>query len=435
MATQAPLFVLSLGLLAFPLQAQDAGPEWPQFHGPDGNSIVGPIDSKFAWGEDGPKVHWKVEVEKGFGGPAIRDGQVFVLDRDSGKAEGLRVFDLKTGEELWRCDYESKGRVGFPGSRCVPSVSESMVFVTGCRGEITAIDRESHEIAWQYHCRDFGGEQPTFGWSHSALLVGDAVIVSPLGEEVGLVAFDGESGEELWVSEPLGYSHSSPVLLNLNGMDQVLFMSTPNPGSGRNQSAPCTMSGLDPEDGSIIWQYSMTLTGLTIPGPVKIDEERLFVTGGYRGGSALLKFAVKDGEYSFEELFRIERGAQVHKPVLFEEHLYYIVNENWNARRDRRKEGGLLCLGLDGKERWRTADDPYLGRGNMFLAGDKLVIQDGNNGTLRIVPASPEGFAPIAEASLYGFDDRRDHQVWAPMAYSNGMLIMRSQDEMLCVEL
>ena len=435
MASPVSLSLLPLAFLVVPLHAQDAGPEWPQFHGPAGTAIIGPIDSDFAWGADGPKVRWRVPVEKGFGGPAIRDGKVFLLDREPGSDEGLRVLELATGKELWRCDYESKGRVGYPGSRCVPSVSESMVFVTGGHGEITAIDRESHAVAWQFHCRDFGGEQPIFGWSHSPLLVGDAVIVSPLGNDVGLVAFDAETGEELWVSDPLGYSHSSAVLLNLNGQDQVLFMSTPNPGSGRNQAAPCTMTALDPEDGSTIWQYNLTLTGLTIPGPVKIDEERLFVTGGYRGGSVLLKFSEKDGDYSFEELFRIERGAQVHRPVLFEEHIYYIVNENWNDRRNRRKEGGLLCLGLDGKERWRTADNPYMGRGNLFLAGDKLIIQDGYNGTLRIVPASPEAYAPIAEASLFGFDDTRDHQLWAPMAYSNGLLIMRSQDEMLCVEL
>ncbi|MFT7677450.1 MAG: outer membrane protein assembly factor BamB [Planctomycetota bacterium] len=435
MRTQALLCLLSFAPLSLTVQAQDLGPEWPQFHGPNGTSMIGPIDSDFAWGEAGPKVHWKVAVEKGFGGPAIRDGKVFVMDREPGGGEGLRVYDLTSGEALWRCAYESKGRVGFPGARCVPTVSESMVFLTGGHGEITAISRESHEVVWQFHCRDFGGEQPIFGWSHSPLLYGDAVIVSPLGEDVGLVAFDAESGEELWVSDPLGYSHSSPTMLNLDGMDQVLFMSTPNPGSGRDQAAPCTMTGLDPEDGSIIWQYNLTLTGLTIPGPIKIDEERLFVTGGYRGGSVLLKFAVEDGEYSFEELFRIERGAQVHKPVRFEEHLYYIVNENWNDSRSRRKEGGLLCLSLDGEEVWRTADDPYLGRGHMILAGDKLIIQDGYNGTLRIVPASPEGFAPIAEASLFGFDDNRDHQLWAPMAYSNGLLIMRSQDEMICVEL
>jgi outer membrane protein assembly factor BamB len=435
MARQVSLQLLFIGLIALSAQAQDAGPEWPQLHGPNGTSTIGPIDSDFSWGEDGPEVLWMEPVQEGFGGPAIRDGQVFLLDRSRGEGEALRALDLATGEELWRCVYESEGRVSFPGARCVPTVSESMVFVTSSVGEISAVNRESHELAWQLHCRDFGGEQPIFGWSHSPLLVEGAVIVSPLGQDVGLVALDAETGDELWVSEAIGYSHSSPVLLNLKGRDQVLFMSTPNPGSGRDVSAPCTMTAFDPVDGAILWQHALTLTGLTIPGPIKIDEERLFVTGGYRGGSVLLKFTEKEGKYTFEELFRIERGAQVHQPVLFEDHIYYIVNENWNDRRNRRTEGGLLCLGLDGKERWRTKDSPYMGRGNLFLAGDKLVIQDGYNGTLRIVPANPKGFEPIAEANIFGIEDDRDHQLWAPMAYSAGKLIMRSQSEMLCVEL
>ncbi|MFT7485609.1 MAG: hypothetical protein ACI9F9_001459 [Candidatus Paceibacteria bacterium] len=36
---------------------------------------------------------------------------------------------------------------------------------------------------------------------------------------------------------------------------------------------------------------------------------------------------------------------------------------------------------------------------------------------------------------MFGIEDDRDHQLWAPMAYSAGKLIMRSQSEMLCVEL
>ena len=70
-----------------------------------------------------------------------------------------------------------------------------------------------------------------------------------------------------------------------------------------------------------------------------------------------------------------------------------------------------------------------------MLAGDKLIVQDGDNGTLRVVAADPAGYVQVAEANVFGIDDDSDGQMWAPMAVSNGLLVMRSQDEMLCVRL
>ena len=94
-----------------------------------------------------------------------------------------------------------------------------------------------------------------------------------------------------------------------------------------------------------------------------------------------------------------------------------------------------MCLTLDGKEQWRTKDAPFFGRGNAILAGDHLVIQDGFNGTLRVAQATQDGYRQVAEANLFGIGDRKDHQMWAPMALAGQLLLLRSQDTLLCVEL
>ena len=68
-----------------------------------------------------------------------------------------------------------------------------------------------------------------------------------------------------------------------------------------------------------------------------------------------------------------------------------------------------------------------------MLVGDHLLIQDGFSGVLRVVRATPEGYEQVAEANLFGIDDTRDHQMWSPMALAEGCLLMRSQDQLLCV--
>lgn len=423
---------LSLGLLT----AQSPATDWPQFQGPDRTGTVAAIASDFDWSAEGPAVLWMSEVQAGYGGMAVKDGVVYVLDRQSGQGDLMRAIDLESGEGLWDSFYEAPGRVNFPGSRCVPTVYGEHVFTLGVFGHVTCFDREDGEIVWQVDMTEvYGGEQPVFGWSGSPLVYDGTLVMTVLGRDIGLVAVEAETGEELWVTESVGYSHSTPVLLNLLGEKQLVFLSHANPATGQDQAAPTTISAFDPEDGIPLWSTETMLTRLPVPGPVQIDDERFFLTGGYRAGSTMMKIQKKGADYAFEELFHIDRGAQVHLPVLHGEHLYLIVNENWNDPRARRQEGGLLCLSLDGEEVWRTADDPYLGRGNLFLAGDHLIVQDGYNGTLRVVPASPKGYAPIAEVNVFGVEDERDHNMWAPMALTGNYLLMRSQEELLCLEL
>ena len=80
-----------------------AGPaaDWPQFGGPEGNFTSPETGLARSWPEGGPKVLWSAKAGKGFGGPAIRDGQVHLLER-VGKQDVLRCFDLLTGKELFK---------------------------------------------------------------------------------------------------------------------------------------------------------------------------------------------------------------------------------------------------------------------------------------------------------------------------------------------
>jgi len=411
--------------------------DWPQFGGPNGDHRVAALDTKFDWTEgSGPKVLWRTATGPGFGGAAVQGCEVFLLDCELGESDILRVFDLKSGAEKWSCAYEAKGRVGFPGPRCVPAVTADAVYTSGPLGNATCYDRATHAIRWEEHLREtYEGEDPGFGFSSSPLVIGDLVIFSALGENVGLVALDRKTGEERWVSEGVGFSHSTPALLNLHGEPQLVILGTGTQPSGNDEAAPMGMASIDPKDGSTKWRNEITLTRLPIPRAVQVDERRVFVTGGYRGGSTLLSIDKKDGKYSFAELFHSERGAQVHAPLLRGDCLYLLVNENSTDPRPKRAEGGLMCIGLDGKERWRTGEDPNFGRGNALLAGEHLLIQDGFDGTLRVVRAKPERFELVAEAKLFPDNGSRDGQMWAPMALSGSHLLLRSQEELLCVQL
>lgn len=96
--------------------------DWPQYLGPNRNDISAQKGILRTWPQQGPEVLWTVGVGVGFGGPVVKGGKVYLLDRDDKVGDKLRCFDLSSGKELWNFGYEAPGSVQFPGSRSVPTL-------------------------------------------------------------------------------------------------------------------------------------------------------------------------------------------------------------------------------------------------------------------------------------------------------------------------
>ena len=430
------LYTLAATALLTLASPPNDGGDWPQYLGPDRTGVAPWPTETFEWPSDGPSTVWRVPIGAGFGGVAIADGEVFLFDHEKNGGDVLRVFDLETGEELWAAGYEQLGRLNYDGSRTVPTVVGRRVFTSSGFGPVVCFDRDEQDLIWMVDVgEELGGEAPMYGWCVHPVVVGDMVIAGPLGATTGLVALDQETGEVRWRTGHLGFSHSAPALVQFAGQEQLLFNTCPKLGSGRDAPAPATIWSIDPANGETLWKHELSLSRLPIPPPVVVDENRLFVTGGYRAGSALLRAERSDdGAMAISEDFRSTRGAQIHAPIVFGSHVYVLVNENWTESRRNRDEGGLVCFDLKGEEMWRTGADPNFGRGGMVQVADTLLIQDGSKGDLVAVRATPEGYEELGRFEPFQIE-RRDGQLWAPPAVSGTRILMRSQSELVCVEL
>ena len=74
------------------------------------------------------------------------------------------------------------------------------------------------------------------------------------------------------------------------------------------------------------------------------------------------------------------------------------------------------------------------GRGSMILADGKLIVRDSYAGKLYLVAPSPEGYRQLAVANPFNHE-RGDRKQWAPLAISMGLLIIRDEREMKCLDL
>lgn len=398
--------------------------DWSQFQGENRDGTSSETGLLRAWPEGGPKELWTIPLGAGYGGPAVRDGEVYVLDRVEGR-DILRCLDLATGREQWNYGYDAPGNVGHDGSRTTPTVDDQYVYSVGMMGHFLCVDRKTHKPVWEKNLlKDFGIRRTRWGVAQSPSLYDDLVIVAAHSPDAYVVACKRKNGKLVWQSEGLGvFGYSTPIMVTLDGVDQIVMAGTCRKGGG----SPGRVAGLSVDKGQVLWSYDGWQCYIAIPYPTVLPDDRLFITGGYEAGTAMIQVKRTGKDFEAKELFTTaECGSQIHQPLLFENHLY--INSNSNERQD-----GLMCMTLDGEIRWRTKDTPgapMFERGNLLLVDGMIVALDGKTGVLHLVEPSPEGYKELARTPMLG-----GKEIWAPMALADGKLVLRDQGQMKCLDL
>jgi outer membrane protein assembly factor BamB len=395
--------------------------DWPWIYGPRKDNTSDQRGLLRTWPEAGPKVLWTVPMGLGFGGPAVSNGKVYLLDRNEEVGDKLRVLDLSSGKELWSFAYDAPGSFMFAGSRTTPTVDGEHVYTSGPLGDLYAINTTTRKPVWHKNIwKDFGGgELPRWAVVQNPLIHGNLLIVAPQTSQAGVVAYDKLTGDLKWKSAPLSGTagYVSPSIVKVGGEDH-LVMVTAAVGRGRT-ARDGSVNGLDPLSGKVLWTYTNWQCAIPVPQPVDAGEGRMLITGGYGAGTAMIKIQKKaDGTFGVTELFKNpDFGAHTQPPILLKDHFYshYTINE---------RSDGLVAMSLDGQIKWKTDQQPAFVRGGSILADGLLLTTDGST-KLYLVEPNPTGFKPLASAVVLEQGDN-----WAPLALVDGKLLIRGQKEL-----
>jgi len=419
--------------------------DWPQYLGPARNSTSPEKGLLRSWPEKGPEVLWTVAVGIGYGGPVVKDGKVYLLDRDDKVGDNLRCLDLTNGNGLWNFAYDAPGRVMFPGSRSVPIVDGHHVYSCGPYGDLYCMDTNTHKPVWNKNVwKDFGGDRiPIWAITQCPLIYGDLLVLASQAPDAGVVAYDKLTGDVRWKTPNLGNeSYASPSVVKIDGEDHVVMViSSTNPIGHRE--LPQTLGnvvGIEPLTGKILWEYDKWRCHISVPSAVDAGENRVLVVGGYELGATMIKVEKKtDGSYGTTELFTSEEfGDQTKPPILHNDHFY--AQYGTNSRRD-----GLVCMSMDGQIKWSTRRSPDFNKGSMILVDGLILATDGRK-TLHLIEPDPSGFKALASAEVLGEGGTGSGsdplasrvggstQNWAPLALSDGKLLIRDQTRMKCVQ-
>ena len=388
--------------------------DWPQFGGPQGNLVSPETGLMKQWPADGPRECWSVDLGPGFGGAAVHDGEVFILDREPAVRDILRCLDLQTGRELWRYQYAAEGKLSFPGSRSHPAVDKDAVYILSPFGELRCVSRSSHKPVWTRNIlKTFGGKQPHWAFSQSPALYGDTVIVVPATGKAGMVAYKKATGERAWKSEPFGgkMGYGSAMPATIDGVDQFLA------ATGNR------VVGVEAATGTILWSNSDWTCKTPCSGPAYLKNGLVLMTGGYGAGSIMVRAKKQGAAFTSSTVFKtMECNSQIRQPILVGDHVY--LNGN-----DKSKKYGLMCMTLDGTVKWQTGRDPGFDWGGLLYADGMIYTVDGTKGDLVMVQPDPDAYREIGRANFLS-----GKQQWATIAISDGKILLRDQTALKCVD-
>ena len=403
--------------------------EWTDWRGPNRDAVWNEngIVEKFQSAEIPHK--WSVEIGAGYSGPTVSIGKVYVMDllNDPKQTEGVLCFDEQTGEKIWEYRYECEySGVGYPaGPRASVVIDDGKAYSLGTMGHLYCFNADNGEVIWEKDLNErYEINMPIWGIASTPLIVDEKIVVHVSGSSNAcVVAFNKNSGEEIWRNLDDRAGYSAPVIIEKNGV-RVIVNWTEH-----------SLSGLNPETGAIYWRFPWeTGSGMSIATPVLYDDY-IFVSAFY-SGSLLVKLGndYKTAEKVWQREGESERKTDalhcvMNTPVIINDYIYGVDSY-----------GELRCLELlTGNRVWENQTAVKRDRWaniHFIQNGDKIWMFN-EQGELLITKLSSDGFTEICRTKLIE-PTRKQHPrgvTWSHPAFANKHVFIRNDNKLVCADL
>ena len=379
---------------------------WPGFRGPGRNSVIPGVRIKTDWAESPPIEMWRRPIGPGWGSFAVA-GDLIYTQEQRGADEIVACYNVTSGKPVWRHRdpvrfWESNAGAG---PRATPTLSGGRVYSMGATGLVNALDAGTGAKIWSRDAAaDTGEEVPMWGFSGSPLVVGDTVIVAVSGR---LIAYDALTGKQRWMGPPEGAGYSSPHLMTIDGVDQVLLM------RGKRTTS------VAPADGTVLWEHSGEPSVSIVQPAQTSDGDVLIAHGDGMGTGGIRRVAVAHGSggWTLQERWD-SRGL---KPYFND----FVVHKGHAFGFD----GSILsCIDLqDGTRKWKGG---RYGNGQMVLLAEQdLLLVISEEGELALVKATPDQFTEVTRFKVI------EGKTWNHPVLVGNILLVRNGEEMAAFRL
>lgn len=415
--------------------------DWPQWLGPNRNSVWKETGIVEKFPESGLKVKWRVPVSLGYSGPAVAAGRVYVTDyvREAGEltnnpaerkrltgTERVLCLDAADGKLVWEHSDPVTYQISYPsGPRTTPTVADGKVYTLGAEGLLLCLDADQGKVVWSRQLKnDYKTESPIWGFCGAPLVDGQKLICLVGGEGSVAVAFDKNTGRELWKALSASESgYCPPSILEAAGKRQLMIWTADS------------LNSLDPESGSVYWTQPLKPSyGMSIAIP-QVHGDYLFASGIGAVGAV---FKLDQSKPGAEVVWR---GTT--KTAVYAANTTPVIDENGIIYGADCMTGQFRAVKLETGDRlWDTfAPTTNTRRGNH---GTAFIVRNGD----RYFLFSETGDLILAKLSAKSYDEvSRFHVleptgecfnrevVWSHPAFANKCCYARNDKELVCVSL
>lgn len=411
--------VLAGVLCAGGVSAQD----WPQWRGPNRDNKVTGFTAPDTW----PKPltqKWKTTVGLGDASPVLVGDRVYTFTRQ-GDDEMITSLDAASGKVVWQDKYAAEQatepRGQHPGPRSTPAVGEGKICTLGVRGVLSCLDAAGGKVLWRKDTKVW----PQFFTSASPVIAEGKCIAFLGGRGKGdLGAFDLTGGESKWEWKGEAPAYGSPVLLTVDGTQQVVALGAKS------------LVGVALPDGKLLWQvpYTSRYNSCT---PV-IDGQTI-ICSCQGGGTAAFKVEKQGDGFTAKELWKKEQAAGIYNtPVLKDGLLYGLTSGAGGGRGGAggggRRGGGrggmggattnIFCMDAKTGDVLWTDKTPRGECGEIFDAGSVLLALSSNSELLAFKPSKKE-YEEVARIKV------ADSPTWAYPVISGNRVFVKDRDALI----
>jgi outer membrane protein assembly factor BamB len=390
-----------------------ATPQWGQWAGPNRNFQVAWRPIAEMWPQSGPRVVWKRPLPFGSSSVVVDGKRLYTMYRD-GDNEVVVALEAATGRTIWEYKYPAVFLKGMnmntgPGPHATALVVDDGLYTAGVTGKFHCLDKKTGKVLWTRGLiEEMGGTVMLRGYSNSPLRYRDTVIVMVGGKGHTIAALDLKTGATRWQGGDFANSQSSPVLINVDGEEQVACV------------VEKAVAGFDPASGRLLWSHPHENRGGDITSTLIWGADNLlFFSGAYQGGSRTLQLSRPNGSTVVKELWFHSQLRVHHSNVMRIGDYVYGSNGDFAGVT-------YVCLNIrTGQIMWRERSMP---RANALLVGDRAILLD-EEGVLHLAKLSPDGLKVICSFQVL------ENLSWTPPSIAGTRLYVRDRKSIAAIEL
>lgn len=383
--------------------------DWPGFRGAEREGKLHGVRLSTNWAKDPPQLVWRQRVGPGWSSFAVLGNRLYTQEQ-RGDDEVVVCYEADSGKEFWVHHDEGVRfveAVGGNGPRATPTFAAGRLYTLGATGKLNCLDAATGKLHWSREVtQDSGAKVPQWAYASSPLVVQGLVAVFAGGPQHKAVqAYDAETGAPRWAAGEGTHSYSSPQRMTIHGIEQVVIVSEQG------------LSGIDPKEGKVLWNYAWDEGIQRVIQPARIGESDFLLGTTFAKGTRRLRVSHGKDGWIVTEIWQTKAiSPYFNDMVIYDNHLYGF-------------DGAfLVCVSLDdGKRCWKERG---YGAGQVLLLDDQgilLVLTE--TGDIALVAAQPSALNQLARMTAL------EGKTWNHPVIAHGRLFIRNDHWMACYQL